>query len=82
MRHHYAVTVRRPDGSEERWFHTFAEAESSVEEHVAGARQAGQAVADHGYWRKRLGSAGSEAATELSLDDAGLRACGPLCGAG
>ncbi len=81
MRHHYTVTTRGPAGVEERWFHTFAEADARVEELAGAAREQGGEVTDHGYWRKRLTGQGGGAPIELSLDDAGVVACGPRCGA-
>ena len=80
MRHHYTVTTRGLEGADEQWFHTFAEADARVADIVGAAREKGDDVADHGYWRERLGASGAGSAIELALDDAGLVPCGPRCG--
>jgi len=81
QRHHYSVTARSPQGEQEEWFHTFAEAEARHGQQVSTASGEGATVTDRGYWRTEIRSAAGEV-TEVRLDDAGLRTCGSLCGAG
>lgn len=73
--HHYSVT-RSGGQPVDRWFHTFAEAESFFSELAGAAASEGLTPIGESYWRRRYRTAEGTEVT-LALDDRGLAPCDP-----
>lgn len=89
MRHHYSVSSQglptaggagQSGTADSKLFHTFEEAQDHFTGLVDQAKEGGGEVTGESYWRRDVKPA-SGGAVHVALDDVGLLACGPACGA-
>ena len=77
-RQHYSVTATVPE-SEERRFHSYAEADERFAELSRAATSEGRELVSESYWRRSYRAEGGPT-QEIALDARGLGDCDNRCG--